>query len=263
VIAIIAALTDEIADFLAQGRFRETVGTDGNRCFESTSERDVAVVAGGIGRERAELATRLAIERYEPDLVISAGFAGAVRRGFSTGDIVLCDRVWSLEGPREGWSRDSARSLGVREGASDSGLANVLEEMRPQPKRADCLSVPRLIADSRTKEWIGTQLPVELIDMEAFWVCQTAARYDAATIVVKSVFDPVEQTLPPSVAQLAGSGAVARWRAALAIALSRPGQIPGLVRLAGQAAAARRALALSLCAIASRESYRAISRLEA
>ena len=42
VIAIIAALTDEIADFLAQGRFRETVGADGDRCFESSSERDVA-----------------------------------------------------------------------------------------------------------------------------------------------------------------------------------------------------------------------------
>lgn len=256
-IAIISALTDEIADFLAQGRFRETMITDGIRCFESSSERDVAVVVGGIGRERAELATGLAIERYEPDLVVSAGFAGAARRGFSTGDQVVCSRVWSLEGPQGGWSRESARSLGVLDGASDSGPAHVLEAMRPRPKRADCLSVPRLIADSRAKEWIGTQLPVELIDMEAFWVCQTAARYDAPTIVVKSVFDPVEQTLPWSVAHLAGSGAVARWRAALGIALSRPGQILALVRLAGQAAAARRALAISLRAIASREPYQA------
>ncbi len=256
-IAIISALTDEIADFLALGRFRETMMTDGIRCFESSSERDVAIVVGGIGRERAELATGLAIERYEPALVVSAGFAGAARRGFSTGDQVVCSRVWSLEGPQEGWSRESARSLGVLDGASDSGPAHVLEAMRPRPKKADCLSVPRLIADSRAKEWIGTQLPVELIDMEAFWVCQTAARYDTPAIVVKSVFDPVEQTLPRSVAHLAGSGAVARWRAALGIALSRPGQIPALVRLAGQAAAARRALAMSLRAIASREPYQA------
>jgi nucleoside phosphorylase len=215
----------------------------------------VAVVVGGVGKERAESATRVALERYAPDLAISAGFAGAVSPGFSTGDLVVCNRVWSVEGPPEGWSRQSARSRGLLDGASDSGLAHVVEGMRPQPKKADCLSVPRLVAGSRAKEWIGTHFPVSIIDMESFWVSQTAARYDAPTIVLKSVFDPVEQTLPQFVADAAGSGAVARWRGALGFAFSRPGNILGLLRLAGQAKVARRALAESLHAIASRESY--------
>ena len=254
-IVILAALKEEVADFLAQGHYREAVRTDGNRCFESSSERDVAVVVGGVGKERAESATRAALERYGPDLAISAGFAGAVRPGLSTGDLVVCSRVWSVEGPTEGWSRESARSRGLLEGASDSGVAHALEQMRPQPKNADCLSAPRLVAGSRTKKWIGTQFPVSIIDMESFWVTQTAARYDVPTIVVRSVFDPVEQTLPQFVADAAASGAMARWRGALGLALSRPGQIPGLLRLAGQAKVARRALAQCLRAIASRESY--------
>ena len=254
-IAILAALTDEIADFLAQGRYRLAVRAGENRCFESASERGVAVVVGGMGKERAESATRAALERYTPDLVISAGFAGAVRQGFSAGDIVVCNRAWSVEGPPEGWSRESARSSGLLGGASDSGLAHVLERMRPRPRNADCLSAPRLVSGSRAKEWIGTHFPVEIVDMESFWVCQAAARHDTPTIVVKSVFDPVDQTLPQFVADAAGSGAVARWRGALGLALSSPGQIPGLLRLAGQAKAARRSLANSLRAITSRGSY--------
>jgi hypothetical protein len=91
--------------------------------------------------------------------------------------------------------------------------------------------------------------------MESFWVSQTAARYDVSTIVLKSVFDTVEQTLPQFVADAAGSGSAARWRGAIGLALSRPSQIPSLLRLAGPAKVARRALAESLRAIASRESY--------
>ena len=107
---IVASLREEMAAFLRQGGFKEA-GHDGTARFHlSLAERQVAVVLSGIGKERAVEAASRAVESFQPDLIVSAGFAGGVKPGLRSGDLVTPEVVWGVEGPPEGWTLESAQS---------------------------------------------------------------------------------------------------------------------------------------------------------
>ena len=105
-IAVVAALKDEIADYLAGHGFMLDGRTDTARFYRSPDERDVVVVEGGVGRRRAEEATRQVVQRFGPELVVAVGFAGGVVPGLTTGDLVVCQKVWAVEGPPAEWTPD-------------------------------------------------------------------------------------------------------------------------------------------------------------
>ena len=237
-IVIVAAIRDEIAGFLAAGGYGESARQGAVRHFVSARWPDVAVVIGGAGRDRAEAATREALQRYEPDLIVSAGFAGGIAPGLSVGDLVFCDRVCAIEGPEGG---EVSRDI----------TAGWLDQIADSHRRGSCLSVTELATSSEAKRSLGTKHPVGVVDMESYWVVETAARAGVSSIVVRSVLDPVERTLPSLVADLIGAGTAGRWLRGLAHVAANPGSVPDLLRLARETAVARDALGEMLEAIAS------------
>ena len=252
-IAIVAALREELAGYLAHGGFELANRNENVRCYSSAIERRVVVVEGGVGRRRAEAATRLAVERFSPDFIISAGFAGGVKPGLNTGDLFLCDRVWSVEGPPDSWTLEAALSRSVADEVVPGRLNGLFDKLGTRFRRGDCLTAPELVPSSSLKRWVGATFPVNIVDMESFWVSQTAEQFGVPCIVVRSVLDPVEQTLPPFVAQVAAGGDKSGWLYTLRYVLARPTQIPGLIRVASQARVARDALATILRALAAAE----------
>ena len=251
-LAILAALRQEIRDYVGPRGFSETAREGGTRFYQSPAARDVVVVEGGVGRTRAEKATRQTVERFRPDLIVSAGFAGAVKPGLRTSDLILCDRVWAAEGPARTWSSEAAPSRPMEAGAALADrLDAALQLVAGKTARGACLSVPQVIAGKAEKARIGNDFPVSIVDMESFWVSQTAAGYGVPHVVVRSVLDPVEQSLPPFVSLVAASGDRGGWWPVLRHVLATPAEIPGLVRLAAQARAASRTLGAFLAAFAS------------
>ena len=250
-IAIVSAVREEIAEYLSRGRFRTAVEDRGVRLYRSSALRHVAVAEGGMGREYAEKATRQVIERLDPDLIISAGFAGAVRSGLQTADLVSCQTLWSVDGPQDSWSPATAcsRSPAYQTAAAWRGRASNGPEK--VPIRGDCLTVPRVVSDPSAKQEIGQRFPVSVIDMESFWVSQTAAAFGVPCVALKAVLDPVEQRLPPHIVSTTAYGGAGRRRRAILYALSRPWEITGLIDLGSRARAASASLATALMDIAS------------
>ena len=242
-IVVVAAIRDEVAGFLAVGDYRESARRRAARHYRSDRWPDVAVVIGGVGRDRAEAATREALERYEPDLIVSAGFAGGLKQGFSVGDLVLCDRVWAIEGRKgdDAMSRD----------AVDGIPGDWLDQIAGSQRRGACLSITELAASGEIKRSLGKKHPVDVVDMESYWVVETAAGAGVSSIVVRSVLDPVERSLPALVTDLIGAGTINRWLRGLTYVAARPGSVPDLLRLARETAVARDALGGMLEAIAS------------
>lgn len=241
-IAIVAAIRDEVAGFLATGGYRESAKQGAVSHYASARWPDAAVVIGGAGRDRAEAATHEALQVYEPDLVVSAGFAGGIAPGFLVGDVVLCDKVWASEGTQEG-----DVSLNSMEGIPERWL----NEISGLQRRGGCVSVTELAASSEVKRELGKKHPADVVDMESYWVTETAARAGVSSIVVRSVLDPVERTLPALVADLIGSGTAGRWLRGLAYVAARPWSVPDLLTLARETAVARDALGGMLEAIAT------------
>jgi adenosylhomocysteine nucleosidase len=80
------------------------------------------------------------------------------------------------------------------------------------------------------------------IDLESGAVAQAASVRGVPFIAVRAVCDPAERGLPPAaLVALGSSGGIGIWRV-LGSVLRQPGQVPELLALARDAAAARRGL---------------------
>ena len=233
-LAIVAALKEEVKSYLREGDFRTVARDRFLRFYQSPSEPEVVVVEGGLGRQRAEEAATQVVDRYRPDVIVSAGFAGGVRAGLSPGDLFVCSKLMAVEGPAVLWRRDAA---------SERPLLNldILEQLtkdtgpREEYEVCGCLSVPGLVSTSSMKAWIGETFQVSIIDMESYWVSEKAGAYGIPHVVVRSVLDPVEQTLPGFVGQMMGDDVDARmWERAVKYVVTKPMETPKLLQLASQ-----------------------------
>ena len=213
--------------------------------YRSKGESGVALVQGGVGRQQAVEATRQLVEGYGPTLIVSAGFAGGVQRGLSTGDIIVCGRVMSVEGPAALW-RASAANERLLEAAHLADIGDSDEGYSP----GGCLTVPQLVSSRSMKAWIGREFSVSVIDMESYWVSETAASFGIPHVVVRAVLDPVEQTLPAFVGNAVSSHGGPAWVHALKYVSAKPWETPRetpkLFKLASQAKRARKSLAAFL-----------------
>ena len=247
-ILIVAAMKEELAEYIARGRFGVLDHSETVTLYQSTCLRDVVVAVSGVGRERAEDATAMAVERLEPDLAISTGFAGAVQPGLETGELVLCDTVLAVEGPVESWAGSATPARPAGDAGLRERVATGIRESGERCSRGGCLSVPEIVLNGSAKRRIGVDYKVSVVDMESYWVCRIAAEHRVPCLVLRSVLDTVEQSMPSFVGCMPATGYRSR-RGVLGQVLARPAELPGLVRLARQARVARASLARALFAL--------------
>ncbi len=240
--AIVTALREEVSLYLDRGYFRESARSNGVGVFESSSHPDVVVLEGGVGRENAEEATRYALETFSPEFIISAGFAGAATPELEAGRLFLCNPLAAMDGPPAAWSE-----AGVEPFQSvDEGLfLDVSARVRSAGGDFDfcgCMTVSTFISGSGLKSWIGSSFPVQVVDMESYWVCSAATAQGVPTVVVRSVLDRSDQDLPYFVSCEAGDSHRNRWARALKHLARRPLDGPGLLRLRSQSRLANESL---------------------
>ena len=243
-LAIVAAFRDEVKDYISTRKFRVKAREGSVRFYESKLASEVVVVDGAIGRARAVDAVQKLITRYSPDFILSAGFAGGVQRGLSVGDVFLCDRLMAIEGPAMFWELDAAKERPTPMGRRPLFDTLMLEAKRNgnECRLSGCLSVPDLVQSSSMKAWIGATFPVSIIDMESYWVSEVAAERDIPHAAVRTVLDPVEQTLPIFVGKAVTDERNRSWERAVRYLVSRPAEAPRLVHLASQVRVARASL---------------------
>jgi adenosylhomocysteine nucleosidase len=90
-VAIVAALEREVQPLVKRWRVSEREH-DGRR-FRFFEGDDVVLVCGGIGPVAARRAAEAVIAIFQPELVYSAGFAGALDAKWKVGDLVSPARV--------------------------------------------------------------------------------------------------------------------------------------------------------------------------
>jgi adenosylhomocysteine nucleosidase len=104
------------------------------------------------------------------------------------------------------------------------------------------LSADCVVAEAAAKAALFAGTGACAVDLESGAVARVAARHGLPFAVLRAVCDPAGRTLPPAaLVALDAGGAIVPLRVALAL-LRRPNQLPALLALAHDAAAARRAL---------------------
>jgi adenosylhomocysteine nucleosidase len=165
-VAIVAALEREVRLLVKRwGRVeREYLGR-GFKFFESDQ---AVLVCGGIGAEAARRATEAAIALYEPELVLSAGFAGALDPSLTVGEIFSPIRVIDA---RDGSSVESVTGDGV--------LVSVAA-----------------IADVKQKARLAESYRAQAVDMEASSVARGAQARGVRFMAVKAISDESTFAMP-------------------------------------------------------------------
>ncbi len=168
----------------------------------------------------AEAALRL--ERDGATALVSFGLAGGLDPALRPGMVVVPDTVLA----------------GGRRFAADARLA-----ARFGGLTGHCLVAgDAIVADAAAKRALFAATGAQAIDLESGSVARVADEHGLPFAVVRAICDPAERDLPPAALVALDHGGAIGLLAVLRSVARRPGQIPGLLALARDAARARRGL---------------------
>lgn len=238
--AIISSLDQEIGHYLKIGGFELAKQHGYLKVYDSSFKSGVIVIVGGVGRENIEQATELAINTYGVEQIIYAGFAGGVHEDAKTGDVYVCDKLFSLQGPAPFWQQDSVNEITI-------GNLNSMTDLIPSDSRAShsvsaVLSIPNRVSGTKMKSWIGETFPVRIIDMESYWASLLASSQNVRHAVIRTVLDPLGQALPVFATKAVYNNSDSNWAKEIGYVFKNPNQIFPLINITSQTRLARNSL---------------------
>jgi hopanoid-associated phosphorylase len=181
----------------------------------------ITVVGGGSAQRTYEL-----LERAGPvDAVMSFGIAGGIAPGHAAGDIILADRIIAADtyhaDPR--WLKTLLRKIpGARTGA----IAGVDET----------------IGCHRHKARLHHKTGALAVDMESHGAARFARERGVPFVALRAVADPHHRALPQSAMVGMNPDGSTNVKGVLRELAKRPGDLPGLIQTAREAAAAMQSL---------------------
>jgi adenosylhomocysteine nucleosidase len=165
-VAIVAALERELHPLIRH--WPATVKQHAGRSFRFFEQGQLVVVCGGIGTEPARRAAEAVIALYAPEVIYSAGFAGALDPALKVGGILIPARVI-----------DAGDSSSVETGAGQGILVTF-----------------GAVATPEQKVKLGKSFHAQAVDMEAAAVARAAAARGMRFAAVKAISDDVGFALP-------------------------------------------------------------------
>jgi adenosylhomocysteine nucleosidase len=175
-IAIIAALNRELSSLVADWPSVK-VHHDGHDFTFHQSSYAVAV-CGGIGYEAARRAAEAAIAKYSPDLLISAGIAGALVPELHVGETIFPATVIDAED-------NSRHETAIR----NSPLSNTALGRTLLVSHSEIASVSQ-------KLQLAKSYGAHAVDMEAAAVARAAQKHNLQFLVIKAISDELNFAMP-------------------------------------------------------------------
>jgi len=197
-IAIIAAVERELFPLIKMWP-RKTI-THEERDFTFYESNYAVVVCGGIGYEAGRRAAQAAIVHYSPELLITAGVAGALTPELHVGDTIFPALVID--------ARDSSRH--------ETAIPNARLGNSPLA-RTVLVSSPE-IAGAEQKQKLAKAYGAHAVDMESAAVAHAAHASGLPFIAIKSISDDLDFELP-DMAPFIRDGQIQSTRFAVYVAL--------------------------------------------
>jgi adenosylhomocysteine nucleosidase len=212
-VAIIAALRHEVGPAVRRWRIADRQHDSRRfRFYESPDSRAV-LVCGGIGAQAARRACEAAIALFRPEVVVSAGFAGALRPGPKIGQGMSFSRVIDAT---DGSTMDAGGEEGV------------------------LLSFPEVVSAAQ-KAKLAQAYAADAVDMEAAAVARGAEARGVEFLAFKAISDGPEFEFPQFERFIRADGSF-RTLAFVGAGAARPWLWPVIARMARNSARARETL---------------------
>jgi adenosylhomocysteine nucleosidase len=210
-VAMVAALEREVRPLVK--RWRRVEREHEGRRFKFFENGQAVLVCGGVGAEAARRATEAVISLYQPELVLSVGFAGALDATLKAGEVFSPSRVIDAS---DGSSVEMATGCGV--------LVSAVSIAGPEQKA------------KLTKSYGG-----QAVDMEAAAVARGAQARGVRFMAVKAISDESSFSMP-ALDRFVGLEGQFRTGRFVIFAVVRPWFWLRVIQLARNGARASRAL---------------------
>jgi adenosylhomocysteine nucleosidase len=194
------------------------------------------MVSTGAGLLRAGRTTRALLETLRVRVLLGIGVCGALTPGLPRGTVVVGEEIWSPSG--RGPGPDPAWLF----------LAHRL----PSVQGAVLLSSPGIVGTKERKAELLRRLPREplaAVDMESFAWVRAAEDKEVPHLVLRSVFDPAEEDLPPFLERCHDEDGTLMPGRLLREVLLHPGIVPVLFSLRRRVQECAEALAETVLAM--------------
>jgi adenosylhomocysteine nucleosidase len=221
-VAIVAALEREVWPLVKN--WKVSLKQYEGKQFKVFENAETVLVCGGIGAEHARRATEAIIKLYRPELIISAGFAGALQADLRVGE-QLTPR-WVVN------ANDGSRS--------DTEIGEGI------------LVTTDSVVSTQQKKKLADAYGAQAVDMEAAAVARGAQIHGVGFVACKVISDLLEFQMPP-VQRFIENGQFQTARFAFYVAV-RPWLWKSVLQLARNSATASRALSRALAVNDFRES---------
>lgn len=156
---------------------------------------DLALLRTGVGPEHAKKAASK-IVAFAPDIVLHAGYAGALRAGLNAGDLLTVTTLSEGLFDPDGESSSMPAPLPTDSQLSDS-LRSALALLPGRMAQGGLLTVTRFIHRSEDKLRLGAQGRYVACDMEATVVRSAADRCGARYVGLRAISDSSHHEMPP------------------------------------------------------------------
>ncbi|MCA9182248.1 MAG: hypothetical protein KDA51_12370, partial [Planctomycetales bacterium] len=211
------------------------------RCHSHTehrgqlNSRHVLVVESGVGQAAANKVTADVIALYQPNWVISAGFAGALQPTLRRGHMLMAEEVLDVAGKR--------LSIGLT-------IDRASIEASPSLHVGRLLTVDQLIRTRETKEQLGKDHAAMACDMETLAVAQACQQAGTKFLSIRIISDSVDDELPKEIESLlAQESLVGKLGAAAGAIVNRPSSVKDMWKLKEDALKATDRLARFLTSV--------------
>ena len=239
-----AALPEEARGILKTGRWRKTELPGSQPMYERRVGNGEAVLAiSGVGKVRAEAATRAVLEERRPSAVISLGFAGGLAAGQRAGDMVVANVLIPAEGVLNGGQKPRfGEALHTDRALTDEAL-DVLATSGLRYRAGACVTASEIVSRPDAKARLRLDADALAVEMESFWIGSVCREWETPFLAARAIVDTAERPLPDFIARSELDAGAGSGRRALFAAILRPNSFPALIRLGGAASKARNSLA--------------------
>jgi len=215
-IGIIAALKREVKSLIDEMEgypYIKKSDISSHPIYEGTiNGKKVIVVISGVGKKGAKRATRILIDLYSPDLIVTTGYAGSLSPDFVVGDVVEFTRAVSESGENIDFIKPGPLAF------HDSSI------LFKDTQNETILTVDRFIESVSEKKELGRKLKASIVDMESLYVGKIAVEHGISCIGIRVISDDLGLELPKMSGILNREGEVKVERA-LRYFISHPGAI--------------------------------------
>jgi nucleoside phosphorylase len=223
-IAVTFALPAESSQFLRRVRNKSRVNRNGTRIIRGNiDDREIEVLHTGVGESVCRERAGKFLEDQQFELLISAGFAGALNDQLQIGDLLLAKNFSTVH-------LNEKRSLSTL-----------------PIHAADLLTASALIDSAEERNSVARASGAAAVDMETEFIARACAAHGIPLLSLRVITDTPREPFPAPPNVLFD---IAKQRTDLAkltkFFLAHPNRIPSLVQFARRTAQARKTLADAL-----------------